>query len=65
MITKLNEIIQLLESIHETECDVEIDLNGSITFKVSKIKTEPTDKTEMKQFYKELEEIEEGFRLAV
>jgi hypothetical protein len=38
MIKKLNEIINLLESIHGTECDVEIDLDGSLTFKITKTK---------------------------
>ena len=38
MIKQLNEIIHLLESIHGTECDVEIDLDGSLTFKITQTK---------------------------
>jgi hypothetical protein len=38
VIKQLNEIINLLESIHGTECDVEVDLDRSITFKITKTK---------------------------
>lgn len=38
MIKQLDEIINLLESIHGTECDVEVDLNGSLIFKITKTK---------------------------
>lgn len=38
MIKQLNEIINLLESIHGTECDVEVDLDGSLTIQITKTK---------------------------
>ena len=51
MIKQLNEIINLLESINGTECDVEVDLDGSLTFVITKTKIKEARTSEDAQLH--------------